>query len=280
MFYPKNFQKIILSFYKTRGRHHLPWRNLPASKRNPYHILVSEIMLQQTQVNRVISKYQKFLKTFPTFESLANTPARKLLKTWQGLGYNRRALNLQRAAQQILKNHKGKIPSDPEILKTLPGLGPYTAGAISAFAFNKPAIFLDTNIRRIYIHHFFPHKKKVNDSQILKLVKKTIYRKNPRLWYSALMDYGALNDFGKNPNIKSKHYTKQSNFKTSPRFIRAKILTFLLHSKTPKTKGEISKYLSQFQSQNPNANPKKINELLLTLQKENIIKQQKNRWSV
>ncbi len=144
------FRKKINNHYDQNGRD-LPWRRT----RNPYRILVSEIMLQQTQVERVIEKYAVFIKTFPDFPSLAEAPLHTLLTVWQGLGYNRRALALRACAQKVVAEHQGKLPKEPEKLLALPGIGKYTAGAVAAFAFNEPIVFMDTNIRRVYIHEFF-----------------------------------------------------------------------------------------------------------------------------
>ena len=157
----RTFRKTIYDYYRTDGRD-LPWRKTT----DPYRILVSEVMLQQTQVERVIGKYGEFLAAFPDFQSLAEAPLPRLLRLWQGMGYNRRALMLRLLAQKIIGEHRGRMPSDPEILIGLPGIGPYTQGAIMAFAFNKPVVFLDTNIRRVYIDAFFPAREKIRDEEI------------------------------------------------------------------------------------------------------------------
>lgn len=151
------FQKKIYSYYRIHGRHDLPWRKT----KDPYKILVSEIMLQQTQVKRVREYYKKFITTFPTLHILARAPLKKVLKLWSGLGYNRRALLLHRCAEEIFKKYGGKIPHDIETLKTLPGIGPYTAGAVMAFAHNQPVVMLETNIRAVFIHWFFRHHRVV-----------------------------------------------------------------------------------------------------------------------
>ncbi len=156
------FHKTIYDHYKKYGRS-LPWRKT----NDPYKILVSEIMLQQTQVDRVIPKYERWLKMFPNFPTLAKAPLKKILTKWQGLGYNRRAIHLKKLAEIIVSKHSGKLPSSIEELDSLPGIGPHTAGSIAAFAFNKPTIFIETNIRSVFIHYFFPPKKKVSDRSIL-----------------------------------------------------------------------------------------------------------------
>lgn len=200
-------------------------------------------MLQQTQVSRVEKKYPEFLRAFPTVKKLANAPTSEVLKVWQGMGYNRRALALKRAAEGIVVEHKGKIPSDPELLEALPGIGHYTARAVCAFAFNAPYVFIETNIRRVYIHHFFPRSKNVPDKKLLPLIEETLDRKNPREWYTALMDYGStLPKTTLNPNRQSKHYIKQKPFRGSNREVRGKILK-LLTEEGSKTLPALTKHI-------------------------------------
>jgi A/G-specific adenine glycosylase len=219
------FRRKITDYYRTDGRD-LPWRRTT----DPYPILVSEIMLQQTQVERVIDKYTAFLAAFPDFSSLATAPLPELLRLWQGMGYNRRALSLRALAQQVVSEHQGKLPVDRVTLMTLPGIGPYTAGAVMAFAFNKPVVFMDTNIRRVFIHEFFQDSENINDSELLPLVEQTLDRRNPRKWYNALMDYGAaLKRTQGNPNKRSAHYTRQSPFENSNRQVRGRILKEILN---------------------------------------------------
>jgi len=224
----KTFQKMILEWYAVNGRHTLPWRKT----RNPYRILVSEIMLQQTQVDRVILKYKEFLKAFPTIKKLASDSVYDLLKVWKGLGYNRRALNLQKSAQKILSDYGGIFPKTIEDIQKLPGIGPYTARAIATFAYEQPQVFIETNIRRIFIHFFFGDREGVSDDEITPFVKKALWKKDPYTWYSALMDYGAtaMKDIP-NPNKKSKHYARQSRFEGSRRYARAKILDCIMVQK-------------------------------------------------
>jgi A/G-specific adenine glycosylase len=218
------FQKIILSFYTHEGRD-MPWRHTT----NPYHILVSEIMLQQTQVDRVNKKYPEFINAFPTYASLADAPLHQVLAVWQGMGYNRRAIALQACARKVMDEYNGILPADAEVLKTLPGIGHATAGSIAAFAFNKPVVFIETNIRRVFIHFFFNDRSLVRDREILPFAEQALYRKNPRVWYWALMDYGsALKNAIPNPNRKSAHYTKQGTFKGSDRQIRGIVIKSLL----------------------------------------------------
>jgi A/G-specific adenine glycosylase len=222
-----SFRRLIYDNYNSRPRV-FPWRQT----NNPYHILISEIMLQQTQTERVDGKYQKFIQAFPDFNSLASATPSSVLPLWQGLGYNRRALMLIKIAQIIMNDFKGFLPSSPDMLENLPGIGKTTAGEIAAFAFNYPAVFIETNIRRVFIHFFFPEREKVRDSEILPLVEMTLDRTNPRVWYYALMDYGVMLKRGNpNPNIRSAHYKKQSPFHGSNRQVRGTVLKFLASGK-------------------------------------------------
>ena len=221
----KEFQKTIYDHFEKNGRS-FPWRET----RDPYKILVSEIMLQQTQAPRVIEKYNSFIKRFPTVEKLARASDKAVLQEWQGLGYNRRGLNLKRAAEMIVNNYKGTFPKDYDTLLTLPGIGPATSGDLMAFAWNKPEVIIETNIRSVFIHFFFSDEKNIPDSKLLPLIKKTLDKKNPRNWYYALMDYGAfLKKTLPNPSRQSRHYTKQSTFRGSNRELRSKILKYILN---------------------------------------------------
>lgn len=273
-----HFQHFILNWHAKYGRHDLPWR----TTYDPYHILVSEVMLQQTQVTRVIPKFSNFLQLFPDFISLAKAAPNEIIIAWQGLGYNRRGLYLQKTAQSIIANHHGIMPETLEKLIHLPGVGPYTASAIMAFAFNQPVTVIETNIRSIFLYHFFADgikvsakdstnedlitvvtkkseitnqtklddsTEKISDSDLLPLITKTIYKNNPRLWYSALMDYGSyLKSITPNPSRKSKEHTKQSKFSGSFRQLRGALLRTLTqptskplaNSSTPSTEQNYS----------------------------------------
>lgn len=240
----KQFQKTVWNYYKTSARHNLPWRK----NINPYRIWISEVMLQQTQVDRVVKFFDAWMKQFPTVQKLANASQIEILKQWKGLGYNSRAIRMKQAAQAIVSDYKGRFPGEYEELQKLPGIGPYTAGAISAFAHNQPIAIIETNIRRVFIHHFFQDHTDVHDEDILELIEKTLDKKNPREWYWALMDYGSflgrtLNIKGKkyNPNVQSKHYTKQSKFQGSDREIRSNILQLLLRNNNSISKIKLAK---------------------------------------
>lgn len=235
----KSLIKTVWDYYHANGRHDLPWRTNPA----PYRVLISEVMLQQTQVSRVLIKFAEFTKVFPTIQKLAATDTPTLLKTWKGLGYNRRALWLREAAQQIVTKWKGKVPLDANELESLKGIGHYTARAIAAFAYNQPDAFIETNIRRVYLHHLFPNRTDVPDADILKAVQRTADQKNPREWYWALMDYGAhLKTQIPNPNKRSKAYSVQSKFEGSTRQIRTKILWLV--TQEPRTVSCLRKEIS------------------------------------
>ena len=218
------FRKKVYDCCNKEGRD-FPWRK----RLTPYRVVVSEIMLHQTQVARVKEKYGEFLAAFPDFPALAKAPLSKLLRVWSGMGYNRRALLLRSLAQRVMEKHRGRLPRDPEKLMALRGVGRYTAGAVLAFAFNKPAVFMDTNIRRVYIHEFFHDREKVHDSQLIPLVERTMDAAAPRKWFNALMDYGAmLKRGGANPNRKSAHYTRQAAFENSNRQVRGRIVKVLV----------------------------------------------------
>lgn len=184
-------------------------------------------MLQQTQVERVIPKYHAFMTQFPTVEALATAPLKDVLIAWQGLGYNRRAKFLQQSAKAVI-DQGGNFPQEYQQLLQLPGIGPYTASAITAFAYNKPIRMIETNIRTAFIYHFFPDKEYVSDQELLPLIDQALPPDQPRIWYSALMDYGSvLKRLLPNPSRKSKHYKKQPSFVGSLRQTRGEILRLL-----------------------------------------------------
>ncbi len=236
----RTFQEIVWEYYRQHGRHDLPWRLHDSDgEHNTYHILVSEIMLQQTQVTRVVPKYQAFMQAFPDFRTLAAAPLNSVLMQWSGLGYNRRAKFLWQAAGAIIERHSGRLPDTPTELVALPGIGPNTAGAIQAYAFNQPVIFIETNIRTVYIHHFFADRTGVADKDIAAVLQETLPPENPRQWYWALMDYGTyLKQTVGNVSRASKSYAKQSRFQGSRRQIRGRVLKMLLDG--PHTSKELA----------------------------------------
>jgi A/G-specific adenine glycosylase len=251
---------MVLSFYKRCGRD-MPWRRTT----DPYQILVSEIMLQQTQVGRVTQKFPEFIRQFPDFAVLAAAPLADVLAAWQGMGYNRRAIALQKCAVRVVTEYGGILPADVELLATFPGIGTATASSIVAFAFNLPVVFIETNIRRVFIHYFFPGTDKVSDAEILPLVRQTLPAKNPRVWYWALMDLGtALKKQVGNPNRRSVHYTKQVAFEGSDRKIRGSIIRLLV-SNPGMTEVEVLAKLPE--------DPDRLLHILSALEKEGLIVQ-------
>lgn len=233
----EKFQNEILTYYKNNKRP-MVWRNIS----NPYKIFVSEMMLQQTQVKRVKIKYAEFINRFPTIVSVAQANKTDILKIWQGLGYNRRALFIKNTCDEILSKHNGVFPTDVHILTTLPGIGPATAAALCAFAYNQPVFYIETNIRSVLLYFFFKDKQNVHDKEILTVLKRvspqfSLHAISPRDWYYALYDYGTFlkKSLGKNKtklHSQSKHYNKQSKFEGSFRQKRANILTLKLNDAT------------------------------------------------
>ncbi len=190
--------------------------------------MVSEIMLQQTQVERVIPLYAAFLAEFPTIEALAKAPLARVLTRWQGLGYNRRAKMLHDAAKAVVRDYKGRMPRTVSALDALPGVGHYTARAVAAFAFNEDVVLIETNVRTAVTHHFFLGEEKVSDKDILPILDRALPRGDARRWYAALMDYGAfLKRSGIRINARNASYTKQKTFKGSDREARGLILKAL-----------------------------------------------------
>ena len=236
----KEFQKKILRFAAANYRE-FPWRNTV----DPYEILVSEVMLQQTQTERVVPKYAEWLAAFPTVQALAKASLTDVLTHWSGLGYNRRARFLQQAAQIVVQEYNGKFPTDATLIDELPGVGEYTAKAVACFAFGAKEVFIETNIRTVFINEFFQNtsaavdsvdvtnKNGIDDKTIIPLIEQTVYEKDVRLWYYSLMDYGAhLKKQLVNPNRISKSYTKQSKFSGSLRQARGAIIRQLTKVKT------------------------------------------------
>jgi len=261
------FQNIIYAYYQNHGRK-LPWRET----NNPYHILISEIMLQQTQVERVLEKYGEFIKAFSDFHALAQASLHNVLEVWQGLGYNRRAIALKKIAEIVVTAHNGTLPSHPEVLMSLPGIGRYTASAIAAFAFNLPTVFIETNIRTVFIHFFYQNQSNVKDSELLPLVEQTLDTANPRTWYYALMDFGAmLKKRFQNPNRWSAHYHRQTPFKGSNRELRGLILKALTRQ-TSMSERELVQTLI--------LDPERIKSTLKQLHAEGFIKKSGNTYRI
>jgi A/G-specific adenine glycosylase len=222
-----DFKTAVYTYYRQAGRH-FPWRE----STDPWAVLVSEFMLQQTQTERVIPFFERWMQKWSTPEALNAASLEETLREWVGLGYNRRCRFLKDCARIIVTEHKGQVPQTPEILRTLPGIGEYTSKAIACFAFNYPSVFIETNIRSAVIHFFFQTSlDAVSDKDIVPLLEASLDKENPRIWYWALMDYGALlKKKTSNPNRRSAHYTKQSKFEGSFRQIRGGILKSLVQN--------------------------------------------------
>jgi len=263
----KTFQQGILGHFHANPRP-MPWRET----RDPYHILVSEIMLQQTQVERVKSKYAKFLAAFPTLADLAVAPLPVVLRVWQGLGYNRRAIALKRCAEEIVNRYGGRFPTGVEELLSLPGIGPYTARAVASFAFGGAMPFIETNIRTVFIHCFFHGRDRVADREIMPLVAATLDSANPREWYYALMDYGVwLKQQHPNPSRRSAHHSRQSPFKGSNRELRSRMLRAIMDQARLTAKALMALL---------GAEPEQIGRNLEALEREGFIKRRGNNYTI
>lgn len=218
------FRSEILAFFHTQGRQ-FSWR----SELSPYRVMVSEIMLQQTQTGRVEEKFRAFVARFSGFQQLASADFSEVLRLWKGLGYNRRAKYLHDIARTVVDEFDSVLPDDPEVLVRFSGIGKATAASVCVFAFNTPHAFIETNIRTVFIHFFFPRQIGVSDPEIMALVEQTMDRENPRDWFYALMDYGVmLKKTVGNLSRKSSGYRKQSRFEGSDRQLRGRILELLL----------------------------------------------------
>ena len=260
------FIKIVQQYYNKYGRDDLPWRK----ERTPYNAFLSEVMLQQTQVPRVIEKFNLFRENFNSFQEIAEAPQSKIIELWQGLGYNRRAIYLHKACKMIQDEFNGILPKHPEELILLPGIGPATAASLAVYAYNQPIPFIETNIRAVFIHHFFHDGDKIPDSKLLPLVEKSLIGQDPYEWYSALMDYGTMiKSKYKNPARKSKHHTKQSTFEGSKRQIRGKVIRLLTQNR------ELS-----YSTLKKEINDNRLDEVLNTLVKEGFINNQDTLFSL
>ena len=184
-----SFTRKLLAWYKRNARV-LPWRNT----RNPYAILVSEFMLQQTQVSRVLEYFPRFMARFPTITSLAGAGPKAVMEEWDGLGYYARARNLHKLAREVTRRNDGTLPDSPEDLRTLPGVGRYTAGAVACFAYEKPVPTVDTNVRRVLTRVFGNAKVEMRNAELWKLASRLVPKDGPRAWRfnQALMELGAL----------------------------------------------------------------------------------------
>ncbi|MEN9649829.1 MAG: hypothetical protein RL094_796 [Candidatus Parcubacteria bacterium] len=268
----KDFSKKLYAYYSANKRS-FAWRETT----DPYKILVSELMLQQTQTSRVVLKYESFLKKFPTPKALATASLTDVLREWQGLGYNRRALYLKKTAETVVSEYKGKFPTDYNQLLSLPGIGQSTAGALMAFAFNTAVPFIETNIRTVFIHFFFNEISAVTDKMLVEAIEQTIDKTCPRDWYYALYDYGTMlkaqNKQMRTLHQKSAHYKKQSKFEGSNRQIRSYIVkAFLAAPKGTLTLASLAKNIDQ--------KADVIAKNLITMTKEGILTKKGQTWSL
>lgn len=276
----REIQQTILLWYKQSGRQ-LPWRQTT----DPYRILVSEMMLQQTQVDRVIPKYYCFLEKFPTVISLADAQTADVLKMWSGLGYNRRALYLQKCAQTIKEKHNGKFPETTEELLALPGLGKYTAAAVQSFANNKDIVVIDVNIERIFKRIFYG---KIGSAEAI--AQHVLPKNESRNWHNALMDIGSLFCTAKKPKCDlcpAKQFCASANnkerieatwkkkkvvpFKDSDRIVRGTILKLL----TTQNGQEKNAIYEQVLQQNIKREREKFEEILVQLEKDGLVRREK-----
>jgi A/G-specific adenine glycosylase len=238
------FLQTILGFYEGHGRQFI-WRETS----DPYRILLSEVMLQQTQTSRVIPKYELFLSLWPTLKDLAGVALDELLYHWKGLGYNRRALNLRRSAIAS-REWDWNLPTKQTELLSLPGVGKATAAAIGAFSYRERTIYLETNIRRVLLHCFYPDQEGVKDKELELLLGRLVQLvEDPKAWYYALMDFGVLlKHLLPNANTRSAHYTKQAKFENSNRQIRGQLI-HLLSDTGAKEQQQVTTLLSHFEEE-------------------------------
>lgn len=265
-------------YYRAHGRHDLPWRQT----QDVYKILVSEVMLQQTQVNRVLPIYAEFTRRFPTARTLAAAPLSEVLKSWQGLGYNRRAKLLRETAQQLADTPSFGTRLNLVVeLEKLPGVGPYTARAVAAFAYNQDSIVIETNIRTAIIQHFFAGKKKVSDTDIIEVLERILPKGRAREWYSALMDYGAhLKRSGISHTARSKTYTKQSKFSGSLREVRGAILRELAAPSGRKPDRGARQLIAQIEKDIGTGRHAQIVSALEALCTEGLVQKKRTRYSL
>lgn len=263
----------------SRGRElyrDLPWRNTF----DPYAILLSEIMLQQTQVARVLGRWEQWLEAFPTVADLAMAPLPPVLELWQGMGYNRRALNLKRCAEEVVATYGGEIPHDKKALLALPGIGPSTSAGVRIFAFQQPDMYLETNVRAVFIHEFFSEHETVSDKELVPLVEATCPDgRRVRDWYYALLDYGAyLKKTTVNPTRKSRQYTRQSKFEGSHRQKRAYLLRCVIDGAL--TSQELAESLarSELGAGREAPSPEETQAILRELEREGFIARQGDTW--
>lgn len=266
----RKFIETVWAYYSEHGRHDLPWRRMHRGKYDAYRILVSEVMLQQTQVPRVRLKYAEFMRTFRTVRALSDAPLGEVLRVWQGLGYNRRAKMLHVSAKEVVAKYNGAYPRTYQALLELPGIGPYTAAAVMAFAYNEPSPLIETNVRTVYLHHFFADRTDVYDRELMPLIERTMDHERAREWYWALMDYGAqLKATLGNQNVRSRHYVKQARFAGSDRQLRGALLRALATG--PQTEASLAAACSVFTKE-------RVRQQLHNLMREGMIERTKRTY--
>ena len=240
--------------------------------------MVSEIMLQQTQVARVIEKYKVFLIRFPNVRRLAEAQLSEVLRLWSGLGYNRRAKYLKAAAEVIVRGYGGRVPKAAIVLRKIPGIGPYTASAVRVFAFNEPDVLIETNVRAAFIQHFYSsvlQKTAISDRELIPLIEKAAEGQDPRTWHWALMDYGMhIKKLHKNPARRSTHHVKQSKFEGSPRQTRGRVIRVLAHEQLTE------RQLMSLIRANKRIVGTNLKQALAGLLKDGLIKKEKGKWRI
>jgi A/G-specific adenine glycosylase len=250
----------------------MPWRR----RRSPYRVWLSEMMLQQTSIPRVEAPYRAFVARFPSFAALGRAAPAEVLAAWKGLGYNRRALALLAAARLVSRRHGGRLPRTMDGLVALPGIGPATAAAILVYAFDLPVAFIETNVRRVYLHFFFPRRTGVRDADIMPVVERTMDRRNPRDWFYALMDYGTwLARQGGNANLRSAVYKPQSRFKGSRREVRGRVIAVLLE-KGRATRAQLEDLLEAALDRKD----ERLDGVLRDLEEEGFLQKSRDRFSL
>jgi A/G-specific adenine glycosylase len=260
----KNFQEKVLQYYRQHGRD-LPWRKTT----DPYKILVSEVMLQQTQVDRVIHYYERWVERWPTVYDLAKADRSAVLTMWMGLGYNNRAVHLHNAAQTIVADYDGDVIRAMNHYKNIPGIGPYISHAVRIFAGNEDIVTVDTNIRRIFIHEF-QLDEHVSGRELWHLAAQCLPKGYSRDWHNALMDYGAMIVTSRKTGIKPK--TRQSKFEGSDRQLRAQILRYFLETAQPLLFDEIVQFTHEQSA--------RVQNILNGMMKDGLIEHKDKRYSL
>ena len=256
------FREKIFDFYRLNGRS-FPWRQTT----DRYAVMISEIMLQQTQAERVVPKFEAWLQQFPDIPHLASAPLQQVLWFWSGLGYNSRAVRLQRCASIIMDSFGGIVPGEPAILKTFPGIGEYTCRSIPVFADNLDTAAVDTNIRRIMIHELgLPED--ISPTKLQQEAEALVPSGRSRDWHNALMDYGSLVLTSKKTGIRP--LTKQSRFQGSKRWYRGKLIKELINSDGMFLEEVSEKYASC---------PWDLDEIINNLISEGLVERQKSTSS-